>query len=817
MSTAPQPLRRTGATTYRNHMGHSRSKLRSTEKVDWWALFSLLVTCLCCDFCLGRNKSRREKLAWREKVALCVLFVLAWVLLALATVGLPLLLCNQAQALAPMFVLSQADHQTAPYQNSVKIYGYFYNISDVQTALAKRGISLTSDWLNVDITSLFEPASNACSQQPFNCVLPNLKFPASPPLGPKPGQPCPDFTWISTLVPIGIAYFSWLDLDASGQAFSSGNSPHALLLYNNAILNVTSALRTNATVLQQRDIMTLAVSTIGKDATLAFRSSQDAVGAIQCLQQSNIVGYIYAEPVGCAITHGIQIVCLLVIVSIVVVKVVMALVFLMTSGAQWSTRRSRGRGARLEEAGGIPERRVDTIFDGNEENNEPQEDPHVILFVTCYSESRESVAATIESLAASEYPDAKKLLFVVADGLVTGSGNPESTPEAVLSLLTFAPQWPSELSDPEAKSYASICEGAEQHNMAKVYAGFYEVNEDARVPMVVVVKCGTPAEMVERRKPGNRGKRDSQMILMHFLSRTLYNDRMTALEYDLHIKIAFVGGNNVTANIYTLVLMVDADTTVECKSLRWMVETMQRDEKVMGLCGETQIANKFASWVTMIQVFEYFLSHHLGKSFESSFGGVTCLPGCFSMFRIKMPKGPCGAWVVPVLVNPDIVEEYAETAVDSLHQKNLLLLGEDRFLTTLMLRTFPKRKLLDLIGTIVFPATLILLVVQVTLGITTGTFTVLPIFIMISILFLPGTLIAIASFQPIYILWMFVYFVSLPIWNIVLPVYAFWHLDDFSWGETRLVEGEIGVEKEEVIGVVRVEVGPTCGVVEMKK
>jgi hypothetical protein len=31
---------------------------------------------------------------------------------------------------------------------------------------------------------------------------------------------------------------------------------------------------------------------------------------------------------------------------------------------------------------------------------------------------------------------------------------------------------------------------------------------------------------------------------------------------------------------------------------------------------------------------------------------------------------------------------------------------------------------------------------------------------------------------------------SLPLWNFVLPVYAFWHFDDFTWGETRKVQGE---------------------------
>ena len=79
------------------------------------------------------------------------------------------------------------------------------------------------------------------------------------------------------------------------------------------------------------------------------------------------------------------------------------------------------------------------------------------------------------------------------------------------------------------------------------------------------------------------------------------------------------------------------------------------------------------------------------KAFESMFGGATCLPGCFSMYRIKAPKGDSGYWV-PILANPDIVEHYSENIVDTLHKKNLLLLGEDRFLTTLMLKTFPKRK-----------------------------------------------------------------------------------------------------------------------------
>lgn len=37
---------------------------------------------------------------------------------------------------------------------------------------------------------------------------------------------------------------------------------------------------------------------------------------------------------------------------------------------------------------------------------------------------------------------------------------------------------------------------------------------------------------------------------------------------------------------------------------------------------------------------------------------------------------------------------------------------------------------------------------------------------------------------------MLIYLCSLPVWNLILPSYAYWHFDDFSWGDTRLAAGE---------------------------
>ena len=65
------------------------------------------------------------------------------------------------------------------------------------------------------------------------------------------------------------------------------------------------------------------------------------------------------------------------------------------------------------------------------------------------------------------------------------------------------------------------------------------------------------------------------------------------------------------------------------------------------------------------------------------------------MFRLKARK-PTGDDWVPLIIKPEIVKEYSQCVVTTLHEKNLLLLGEDRFLTTVLIRTFPNRKMMFL-------------------------------------------------------------------------------------------------------------------------
>ncbi|KAJ2797696.1 Chitin synthase, class 6, partial [Coemansia helicoidea] len=395
--------------------------------------------------------------------------------------------------------------------------------------------------------------------------------------------------------------------------------------------------------------------------------------------------------------------------------------------------------------------------------------------------------------------------------------------------------------EPEALSYIALGEGSKEHNMAKVYSGLYEFKGHV-VPYLVVVKCGTPQE---RTRPGNRGKRDTQIMLMRFFNKVYFDAPMTPLELEIYHQIKNVIG--VVPSLYEYVLMIDADTVVLPDSVSRLVGAMNHDTKIIGICGETTLANAKSSWATMMQVYEYFISHHLTKAFESLFGSVTCLPGCFCLYRLRTPDG-VGGTPKPLLISNQIIEDYAVNRADTLHEKNLLHLGEDRYLTTLVLKHFPYYKnkfvaaakcqtnapdqlgvllsqrrrwinstvhnlfelvmlpqlcgfccfsmrfvvFIDLVTTLIMPATLIYLaylVYQLTNPDSTTSYISL---YLLAAIYGMQALIFLLKRQWQHIGWMIVYLLALPVFSFFIPIYSFWNFDDFSWGNTRMVVGESG-------------------------
>jgi len=137
-------------------------------------------------------------------------------------------------------------------------------------------------------------------------------------------------------------------------------------------------------------------------------------------------------------------------------------------------------------------------------------DKFVICQVPCYTEGEASLRRTIDSLAVLKYDDKRKLILIVCDGNIIGSGNDRPMSRIELDILGADTNL-----DPEPLSFVLIGEGARQHNMGKVYSGLYECAGHV-VPYLVVAKVGKPTEWS---RPGNHGKRDSQMVVMHFLNK----------------------------------------------------------------------------------------------------------------------------------------------------------------------------------------------------------------------------------------------------------------------------------------------------------
>lgn len=136
------------------------------------------------------------------------------------------------------------------------------------------------------------------------------------------------------------------------------------------------------------------------------------------------------------------------------------------------------------------------------------------------------------------------------------------------------------------------------------------------VRYIVVVKVGKPTE---RSKPGNRGKRDSQILVMQYLNRVHFDAPMNPLELEIYHQMRNVIG--IDPAFYEYIFTVDADTVREvffsCKfvadlvfimqsvtpdSLNRLVAAAADDSSIIGICGETRLDNPEKSWWTMIQV-----------------------------------------------------------------------------------------------------------------------------------------------------------------------------------------------------------------------
>lgn len=206
---------------------------------------------------------------------------------------------------------------------------------------------------------------------------------------------------------------------------------------------------------------------------------------------------------------------------------------------------------------------------GSKRRPAPQ-DKFVICQVPAYTEGEDSLRKALDSLTALQYDNKRKLICVICDGVIVGAGNDRPTPKIVLDILGVDPKV-----DPPALPFKSVGEGSDQLNYGKVYSGLYEYEGNV-VPYLVVVKVGKESEQ-KKTKPGNRGKRDSQILLMSFLNRVHHRAPMNPLELEMFHQINNVIG--VDPELYEYMLMVmPILASVKTRSTDWWlpVPTMPR-------------------------------------------------------------------------------------------------------------------------------------------------------------------------------------------------------------------------------------------------
>ncbi|KAL7552851.1 hypothetical protein ACHAWF_016096 [Thalassiosira exigua] len=794
-----------------------------------WASFAWIITFLIPNKCIMRP-TLDSKQAWREKVALFVIMISSSVFFVGVFGFLPLVLCGEDTMYTIKDVWAQAG------ESWVVVHGVIYDIKDL-IYRHPGGVKGITDCLGNDCSKVFPRAPP--SALPQSCLdrekVDRFGLDEYSPSNNFTNPICPDLDDIDNLMGVychtfaagrngtakylgdyerGVLSHTWYQLNEDGLDWFA--------LYGR-VYDVTPYIRSiddkrewasdgpevnlddNPEAYLFPTLNKVILNSLGMDGTKLYEELFGTPEYIDCLEEMFYHGILDDE--FDQVCHVLNILMYLMLVFVALLMIIQFLASMIYV---------------------CPRHRTYT----DEDVMSP-----VMVMMMCYNEGDNELRKGVKSVMNSTYPDENKVLVILSDGLVTGGGESMSTPEHLANILGFD-------MDDDDESYLYDCIGLEfKRNCARVYHGILQKGHKF-LKFIVIIKCGLPGEAETTAKPGNRGKRDSQLIMMDYYNRIHHGRELCELDSAIQLAMFDL---NLEADMVRFLLTIDADTRVDTMAINHMVYAMLKNDKVIALCGETKVDNKASSWVTMVQVFEYYCSHHLKKAFEAAFGCVTCLPGCFTMYRVIANDG------TPLLPGDGILYEYSRNDIETLHEKNLYHLGEDRLLTTLLLKYHPDKQLtfvpeatcwtivphtfrillsqrrrwinstmhnmfellfvnlrgvccmsmkvvvfLDLIATMILPASYIYSLYLFFLVF----FEDLPVSSVLLLLY--GVIMGVQVIVFVlrsrweYMWWFFIYFtLGLPVFYVILPTYAFWHMDDFSWGKTRAVGGSAAANEDE--------------------
>ena len=468
---------------------------------DPWKIFSRIITFwapAALLSSLGGLRSKQKQQAWREKIALCFIIICLCGAVGFATVGLQNVFCPQnTDGSAARFI------SVGSTPGFVAIGGFIFNSTQSGNADIQ---ALSTKLSGQDISNQFQRPANfytACAGLSFRAAADDpCETTTNCQLGALDAQTIASLGLRNTTLRAG---YDW------EQVAQLTN----YLVIDGTVLNMTPYMTFHKSPIQSDNIDTALRAVLsgdptnGKDGTLIFYSRNDLKAAVPCLTQRYHAGNIDKITPGCFISQLVLYAGLVVILGLIMIRFVMACVFswflsarlagnvsssqlnksaispnVMPGGANisidnvngqapWAgggqrklqkgtskSPRSTGSGSTLVHSEG-PAPVMSLTQIGAE--------LFAVCLVTCYSEGEDSLRTTLDSISTTQYSDSRKLLFVVADGMITGAGEKRSTPDICVSLLEPDPRF----GNPMPMAYEAVGSGAKAENRAMVYAGHY--------------------------------------------------------------------------------------------------------------------------------------------------------------------------------------------------------------------------------------------------------------------------------------------------------------------------------------------------------
>lgn len=177
-------------------------------------------------------------------------------------------------------------------------------------------------------------------------------------------------------------------------------------------------------------------------------------------------------------------------------------------------------------------------------------------------------------------------------------------------------------------------------------------------------------------KDENKGKRDSQVLFLSLLKNSITKQSQRLfLSLDCKPTISAML-NKLKLNIFLL----DSDTSFDPNALDQLYKSLwdYPNSSVCGVAGMTVPREDAKNIVVLSQNYEYLVTESFfTKAPNSVIGTVLCLHGAFSMYKASD------------LMQPYVLESYGrdQNLVQNIYEKVKLSVGEDRYLTTILLRS----------------------------------------------------------------------------------------------------------------------------------